>query len=112
MTIIEVLNRNYDRQRNAFVDVVEARLGIDAGGLVVLDGDPEWRHLGETVLDHPGDPGRNLELADDPELWAATLPEAFRAGGLSVVVHTRGDDARRHAVGDVISVATAAGQAA
>ena len=107
MTIIEVLTRKYDRQREAFVDVVEARLGIDAGALVVLDGDSEWCQLSETVLDHPNDPGRDLELADDPELWAATLPQAFRTGGMSAVVYTDAD-VTGHAVGDVVAAAQTA----
>ena len=107
MHIIALHNRSYDRERGAFVEVIDALLRVDADGLTVLDGDPEWRHLAETVLDHPDDPTRDLELSDDPALWAATLPQAFRSGDTIVVVH---DHDAVIAVGDVVAV-TAQAQA-
>ena len=111
MAIIEVQNRIYDRERRAFLSVLMARLAVTKNGLTVLDGDPEWQHLADTVLNHPHRPDEDLCISDDPELWAATLPEAFRGGDTTVIVHEGSEAPTQSSVGDVMTE-TPAGVAA
>lgn len=86
MIVIELSNRRYDPEGRVVVIEPAARLEVDAGQLNVVDGDPGWSLLRETVLNHPHHQDEDLTFDDDPELWALTLPEAFRTGDTVIEV--------------------------
>ena len=71
----------YDRATAEFGVEPVARIQVYDGSLEVMDGDPSWNHIRDTVVDHPRT-GEDLHFEDDPELWARTLPASFRSGEL------------------------------
>src|SRR4051812_42993584 len=79
MIVIELFNRRYDAQERQIVVEPVARIEVDGRQLTVREGDPGWSELQDIVLNHPKTKA-DLTFEDDPELWALTLPEAFRTG--------------------------------
>lgn len=79
MVIVELHSPSYDPRTSLVTSELVARLEVDAAaGLRVVSGDPEWVHISDIVVNHPYT-GADLTHADDPELWAMTVPEAFRS---------------------------------
>ena len=85
MVVIELHNRRYDVQSREIVVEPAARIEVDGSQLTVTDGDSGWSLIREIVLNHPETKG-DLTFESDPELWALTLPEAFRTGDTSIEV--------------------------
>jgi hypothetical protein len=79
MIVIELYNREYDPKIRSSSRELAARIEVEGMELRVVEGDPEWAHIKEIVLNHP-DTKDDLTFEDDPELWALTVPEAFRTG--------------------------------
>jgi hypothetical protein len=86
MIVIELSNRRYDPQQRQIVIEPAARIEVDGAQLTVVEGDPGWGLLTETVLNHPHRPDEDLTFEDDAELWALTLPDAFRTGDTVIAV--------------------------
>lgn len=80
MVVIELFSRRYVPQLKKIVSEPAARIEVDGAKLTVVEGDPGWSLLTDTVVDHPYREDENLTFEEDPELWALTLPEAFRTG--------------------------------
>jgi hypothetical protein len=89
VVVIELSTRTYDRQHREVVEPA-ARVEVDGPQLTVVEGDQGWQHLREIVLNHPHKHDEDLTFDDDPELWALTLPEAFRTGDTTIDVHAVG----------------------
>lgn len=89
MIVIEIFSRRYDPQERQIVVEPAARIQVDEAHLVVVEGDPGWIHLQDIVLNHP-ETKEDLTFDSDPDLWAETLPEAFRTGDTFVEVERAG----------------------
>jgi hypothetical protein len=85
MIVIELYTRKYDPDSRSSFCELAARIEVDGQELRVVGGDPEWVHIKEIVLNHP-DTKEDLTFEQDPALWAATVPEAFRTGDTVVEV--------------------------
>lgn len=93
MIVIEIHNRRYDVDARWVVEELGARIEVDGHDLRVVDGQPAWIDIKTIVLDHPST-GEDLTFESDPELWAATLPEAFRTGDTVVTTSVERSPAR------------------
>jgi hypothetical protein len=85
MIVIELYTREYDSDSRSSFRKLAARIEVDGQALRVVEGDPEWVHIKDIVLNHPGTKD-DLTFEQDPALWAATVPEAFRTGDTLVEV--------------------------
>jgi hypothetical protein len=88
MIVIELYNRKYDPAVRASSSELAARIEVDGHHLRVVEGDPEWEHIKEIVLNHP-ETKDDLTFDQDPELWAQTVAEAFRTGDTVAEVHAQ-----------------------
>jgi hypothetical protein len=85
MIVIELYTRKYDHDSGSGFRELAARIEVDGQDLRVVEGDPEWVHIKDIVLNHP-ETKDDLTFEQDPALWAATVSEAFRTGDTVVEV--------------------------
>lgn len=79
MIIIELYTPDFDLESRTVTKRCEAVLRVCESGVDVLSGDKAWAAIAdEIVVNHPVTK-KDLRFADDWELWAKTLPEAFRS---------------------------------
>jgi hypothetical protein len=78
MVVIELRSPMYDPSTQVVTRELVAVIEVGDAGIRVVRGDPEWINIAGIVVDHP-QTKEDLTFADDPELWAMTVPEAFRS---------------------------------
>jgi hypothetical protein len=92
MVLVEIQSPAYDEEAGNARLLWRATVKAD-GDRLEIHGEEELVAGGEMPVMDPFT-GQKLSSADDPEMWARSLPYAFRAGDLmAVVVH---DDSPVH----------------
>jgi hypothetical protein len=96
MVVIELRSPKYDPSTRVVARELVAVIEVGSAGIRVVQGDPEWINIADIVVNHP-QTNADLTFAEDPELWAMTVPEAFRSDVVAEARHEETASEQREA---------------